>query len=96
MILIVLLILVYFFWKKKNKEHQKYPLLNEKVFPLFSNKIKPLISKLENSKNNISKYKFYLEKINNEFEYMIIQYPKRFEPQIADYYDYIMDKYNNL
>jgi len=93
MILIVLLIIIYFFWYKKKEEKNKSPLLKKKIFPLFRNKIDPLITKLENSKNDISKYNFFLEKINNEFEYMLIQYPKRFESQIIDYHDYIMTNY---
>lgn len=82
MILLVLIILFFIYKNKKRKDENK-------SFPLFETKIEPILYRLNKNKNNLQKYNIYLNQINKKFNELLITFPKSYENDIYQYYDYI-------
>ena len=85
MILLVLIILIFIYKKKKKDENNS--------FPIFETKIQPILYRLNKNKNNVQKYNYYLNQINKKFNELLVTFPKSYENDIYQYYDYISKKF---
>ena len=88
MILLILLILLYFLIYHKKKENKYLPFIHQKI-----NKLVKKLDKYYLTNQN-ERYNNTIDHINQEMKEILISFPKHQEPEIYQYFNSIMNKYN--